>query len=949
MIGFRSFANCDGLSGALLFTERVKEIAAEAFRGCTSVTSLSFPSTLERIGDSAFMGCSGITGEVVIPEGVKTLEGSAFYMCTLLERLTLPEGLTVIHDNLVGECPALMSVNLPDSIVEIEKNAFLNCTSLTSIVLPEQLKVVEDAAFSGCTNLSSIAFSEGIQQIGANVFTGCSSLNITTDNEILGKLLTDSGFSNVMMQDGTRPSASYNFISGGINYHIFDPIDQYVEVTGCSTDLTSVVIPATVESNDITYKVTAINTGAFYQKTNLASVTLSEEMTAIGTQAFYGCTSLNQVNLPISLKRIGKSAFAGCTLLNQLDLPEGLVEIDAGAFMESGISNMTLPTSLDTITFKTFEGCTNLTSVEVPQNIKRIEYNAFSTCSSLSDVNIKAKLDSVAASAFDNTVRFETNATDMQLLLVRSLYKLHSLPIVFWKGDSAIDPCGIAVLDGDCVLEEDVVIGKEGRLLIPESNTLTVAVSLENNGLIQTDGTLMLDGTISGNGYLVGAGKYIKRNVTVSEVEEIPDQNWTGSEIRPEISFLPCDVMGQSFVYDTENYVISYEDNINAGNAKVIISVDDRQIVTIPFIILERVSTPTPSAMPSVTPDVMPTPTPSMMPSATPETSSDIVPTVAPTTDAEPNPTVKATQTPAQGVQTQEPAADSGSNLQGASSMTDNEDTGNVIVKEHIKYVVQEEATITASNVMGMTASTVTIPDTVTFEGREIKVTAIEEGAFQNNRQIKKVVIGKNVQEIGDKSFKGCTKLTKISYSNRVQIVGKESFANCKKLKSVSLSNSRVQIGSKAFKNCKSLRAVTLGKKSAKKSSKVKKGVATNNTIMSAKDVLLPDNIIQKEKVPEYAALKLKISIGNNAFQNCTKLKKTVINCAVQIIGNSAFRGCKNLRAIIVRSLILKKVGKSALLGVNRCKLSVPKKKYAPYKKLFKNKGQGRKVIYNRV
>ena len=119
-----------------------------------------------------------------------------------------------------------------------------------------------------------------------------------------------------------------------------------------------------------------------------------------------------------------------------------------------------------------------------------------------------------------------------------------------------------------------------------------------------------------------------------------------------------------------------------------------------------------------------------------------------------------------------------------------------------------------------------------------------------------------------------------------------------------------------------------------KRSDKKKGAISANRTVTS-----------QTEYVDEYSALKLKISIGNNAMESCKNLKSVVINSAVKVIGNSAFKNCVKLSSIIVRSLILKTVGKKALLGVKKCKISVPTQKFKPYKKLFKNKGQGKKVF----
>ena len=86
-------------------------------------------------------------------------------------------------------------------------------------------------------------------------------------------------------------------------------------------------------------------------------------------------------------------------------------------------------------------------------------------------------------------------------------------------------------------------------------------------------------------------------------------------------------------------------------------------------------------------------------------------------------------------------------------------------------------------------------------------------------------------------------------------------------------------------------------------------------------------------------------TIGTSAFEGCTKITKVTIGKGVTKIGNSTFKNCKKLRTLVVKSTKLKKVGKNALKGIkSTAKVRVPAKKLPVYKKLFKNKGQGKKV-----
>ncbi|MBQ7067217.1 MAG: Ig-like domain-containing protein [Lachnospiraceae bacterium] len=78
-------------------------------------------------------------------------------------------------------------------------------------------------------------------------------------------------------------------------------------------------------------------------------------------------------------------------------------------------------------------------------------------------------------------------------------------------------------------------------------------------------------------------------------------------------------------------------------------------------------------------------------------------------------------------------------------------------------------------------------------------------------------------------------------------------------------------------------------------------------------------------------------AIEANAFKKCKKLTKVTIGKNVKTIGKNAFYKSAKLKKIVIKSKILKKVGKNALKGINKkAIIQVPKSKKTKYKKLFK-------------
>ncbi len=71
----------------------------------------------------------------------------------------------------------------------------------------------------------------------------------------------------------------------------------------------------------------------------------------------------------------------------------------------------------------------------------------------------------------------------------------------------------------------------------------------------------------------------------------------------------------------------------------------------------------------------------------------------------------------------------------------------------------------------------VTVPSYVKYNGEKYKVTSVDKKAFYKNTSIQKVVIGKNVTEIGEQAFYGCKKLKKIDVKSRkLERIGKRAF-----------------------------------------------------------------------------------------------------------------------------------------------------------------------------
>lgn len=94
--------------------------------------ALTEPGTLDgvpviSIGEEAFRFCSSLSS-ITLPEGLKCIEKEAFSSCSSLSIITLPAGLEVIGEEAFSWCYALSSVSIPASVVSIEDGAFSQCS-----------------------------------------------------------------------------------------------------------------------------------------------------------------------------------------------------------------------------------------------------------------------------------------------------------------------------------------------------------------------------------------------------------------------------------------------------------------------------------------------------------------------------------------------------------------------------------------------------------------------------------------------------------------------------------------------------------------------------------------------------------------------------------------------------------------------------------------------------
>ena len=126
------------------------------FARCTSITSITLPSTITSIRNAAFSGCTGLTS-ITLPDGVIEIGNNAFERCSNMTSINMGNKVQTIGTGTFHECRKLANITLSDSLISIGGSAFEDCTALKNIVIPASVKSIGRYAFSN-TYISSVRF-----------------------------------------------------------------------------------------------------------------------------------------------------------------------------------------------------------------------------------------------------------------------------------------------------------------------------------------------------------------------------------------------------------------------------------------------------------------------------------------------------------------------------------------------------------------------------------------------------------------------------------------------------------------------------------------------------------------------------------------------------------------------------------------------------------------------
>ena len=458
-----AFRGCSSLTSVTIGNS-VTSIGGDAFRGCSSLTSITIPNSVTSIRWFAFSGCSSLT-RVSIPDSVTNIGYSAFSGCSSLEEITIPfvgavagktssdtyqypfgyifgtssyTGGTATKQYYYGSSTSSTTFStyyIPTSLKKVTvtggnilKGAFYNCSSLTDITIPDSVTSIGSSAFDGCSSLTSITIPDSVMSIGESAFYNCGSLTSIT----IGNSVTRIG-----------------------DYAFF----------GCTAEIKWGDNPT----------ITNIGEYAFseYEGT---SITIPDSVTSICNLAFYNCSSLENIyytgdiNGWVQIDGLGylmqyskstKNLYIQDKLLTEANITTATKISDYAFYIYTHLTSITIGNNVTSIGEYAFSGCTAKikwgdnptitsigsyafdgyagTSITIPDSVKDIGDSAFYNCRSLTSITIPDSVMSIGESAFYNcgSLTSITIGNSVTSIESNAFWGCSSLTTVYYKGTQA--------------------------------------------------------------------------------------------------------------------------------------------------------------------------------------------------------------------------------------------------------------------------------------------------------------------------------------------------------------------------------------------------------------------------------------------------------------------------------------------------------------------------------
>ena len=321
----------------------ITKIGANAFSGCTALTTVNILGTTTTITDGAFDG--NATGRrIILPVSVIGNYGESTYLADIYATGQCgAEGSDITWElNAKTMALAISGTGAMADYASSSNVPWYSAHSLiTSATIGSGITAIGKSAFYGCSIMATVSIPATVTSIGSYAFTGCSALT-AIDIPAAVTTIGDHAFQKCSMTTFVIPAGVTEITQGCFRQ--------------CAS-LTAIDIPSTV---------TTIADYAFDECSLLNNVTIPDGVTTIGQNAFSGCEGLTAIVIPAAVTTIGADAFDGCTGLTSVSIPEGVTNIGNYAFYDcSKLETIYIPATVTSVGNQAFRGCSKLAEVYI--------------------------------------------------------------------------------------------------------------------------------------------------------------------------------------------------------------------------------------------------------------------------------------------------------------------------------------------------------------------------------------------------------------------------------------------------------------------------------------------------------------------------------------------------------------------------------------------------------
>ena len=351
-IGEYAFSHCENVTSVSFDAESdLTSIPDGMFSYCTKLAMVQIPTNCEAIGNYAFQYCKALTSiglpgsgaSIELSDTVTTFGSCVFGNCTSLATIELPTNLLAVESSMFSGCKKLQTVTINASLQKLDlntfhynsaiqnvyykgsleqwcnihmyksyvnsgtpniKNLYIQDQLVENLTIPDTIKSIGDYSFYGVSSLKTLSLSDNVKEIGVGTFMYCRNLSVLTigSNSTLNAIGTnafsfcyDLAALNLPKSLTSLGQTVFQSCTALTSISVDSENPRYSGVGNCLIDKESKTLLQGCVNSVIPAdgSVECISTYAFYQLTNLTSITIPSSVISIA--GFSGCKYLTRI------------------------------------------------------------------------------------------------------------------------------------------------------------------------------------------------------------------------------------------------------------------------------------------------------------------------------------------------------------------------------------------------------------------------------------------------------------------------------------------------------------------------------------------------------------------------------------------------------------------------------------------------------------------------------